>query len=61
MSDPFVDGHRAKAIAETKAAEAAETAATQARAKAKFDALSKPKPVEKPYVPSAAPWAKTPE
>lgn len=58
MSDPFAAGHRHKAREEVKAAEKAETAATEARVKAKYDAAMKPKPAAevKPYVPPKAPW-----
>lgn len=57
MIDPFAAGHRAKAVADAKAAEAKAKEAMIERATAKGEAIMKSVPVEKPYVPSKTPWS----
>lgn len=57
VSDPFAAGHRAKAIADTKAAETKAKETMIDRASAKGVAATKPPAGEKPYVPSPAPWS----
>lgn len=51
MTDPFAVGHRAKAIADAKEAEAKAKEEMIQRATARGEATKTPAPIERPYMP----------